>query len=71
MMIIVFKVVYLFLCFSRQTTLAVYFMSLVGMIVFAATLSLGHLWVVFITAGVLGYSFVFECSYVFAKHLIG
>ncbi|XP_033932233.1 choline/ethanolamine transporter flvcr2b isoform X1 [Pseudochaenichthys georgianus] len=39
----------------KQTTLAVYFMSLVGMIVFAATLSLGHLWVVFITAGVLGF----------------
>ena len=31
-------------------------MSLVGMIVYAATLSLGHLWVVFITAGALGYS---------------
>lgn len=42
------------LCISRQTTLAVYFMSLVGMIVYAATLSLGHLWVVFITAGALG-----------------
>ncbi|KAF3849825.1 hypothetical protein F7725_019544 [Dissostichus mawsoni] len=39
----------------KQTTLAVYFMSLVGMIVYAATLSLGHLWVVFITAGVLGF----------------
>ncbi|XP_061610710.1 heme transporter FLVCR2-like isoform X5 [Phyllopteryx taeniolatus] len=38
----------------KQTTLAVYFMSLVGMIVYAATLGLGHLWVVFITAGVLG-----------------
>lgn len=42
--------------FRRQTTLAVYFMSLVGMIVYAATLSLGHLWVVFITAGSLGYA---------------
>uniref|UniRef100_A0A4W6DXF0 Choline/ethanolamine transporter FLVCR1 n=1 Tax=Lates calcarifer TaxID=8187 RepID=A0A4W6DXF0_LATCA len=39
----------------KQTTLAVYFMSLVGMIVYAATLSLGHLWVVFITAGALGF----------------
>ncbi|XP_061842892.1 choline/ethanolamine transporter flvcr2b-like isoform X3 [Nerophis lumbriciformis] len=39
----------------KQTTLVVYFMSLVGMIVYAATLSLGHLWVVFITAGALGY----------------
>lgn len=33
-------------------------MSLVGMIVYAATLNLGHLWVVFITAGALGYSFI-------------
>lgn len=39
----------------KQTTLAVYLLSLVGMIVYAATLSLGHLWVVFITAGVLGF----------------
>uniref|UniRef100_A0A8C6KEV1 Major facilitator superfamily (MFS) profile domain-containing protein n=1 Tax=Nothobranchius furzeri TaxID=105023 RepID=A0A8C6KEV1_NOTFU len=30
----------------KQTTLSVYLMSLVGMIVFAATLSLGHLWLV-------------------------
>ena len=40
--------------FPRQTTLAVYLMSLVGMVVYALTLSLGHLWVVFITAGALG-----------------
>ncbi|XP_030578104.1 choline/ethanolamine transporter flvcr2b isoform X3 [Archocentrus centrarchus] len=39
----------------KQTTFAVYLMSLVGMIVYAATLSLGHLWVVFITAGALGF----------------
>ncbi|XP_068432855.1 heme transporter FLVCR2 isoform X3 [Clinocottus analis] len=39
----------------KQTTLAVYGMSLVGMIVYAATLNLGHLWVVFITAGALGF----------------
>ncbi|XP_072298164.1 choline/ethanolamine transporter flvcr2b isoform X1 [Eucyclogobius newberryi] len=39
----------------KQTTLAVYFMSLVGMIVYAATLNLGHLWVVFVTAGALGF----------------
>lgn len=42
------------LCLPRQTTLVVYFMSLVGMIIYATTLSLGHLWVVFITAGALG-----------------
>ncbi|XP_008288616.1 choline/ethanolamine transporter flvcr2b isoform X2 [Stegastes partitus] len=39
----------------KQTTFAVYLMSLVGMIIYAATLSLGHLWVVFITAGALGF----------------
>ncbi|NWU94319.1 FLVC2 protein, partial [Upupa epops] len=39
----------------KQTTVAVYMMSLVGMIVFTFTLSLGHLWVVFVTAGVLGF----------------
>uniref|UniRef100_A0A8C6S6Z4 Feline leukemia virus subgroup C cellular receptor family, member 2b n=1 Tax=Neogobius melanostomus TaxID=47308 RepID=A0A8C6S6Z4_9GOBI len=39
----------------KQTTLVVYFMSLVGMIIYAATLNLGHLWVVFITAGALGF----------------
>ncbi|XP_069552753.1 choline/ethanolamine transporter flvcr2b isoform X3 [Brachyistius frenatus] len=39
----------------KQTTLAVYFMSMVGMIVYTATLNLGHLWVVFITAGSLGF----------------
>lgn len=49
-----FGVSYFSCVVSRQTTLAVYFMSLVGMIVYAATLSLGHLWVVFITAGALG-----------------
>lgn len=39
----------------KQTTLAVYCMTLVGMIVYASTLNLGHLWVVFITAGALGF----------------
>ncbi|XP_037551297.1 feline leukemia virus subgroup C receptor-related protein 2 [Nematolebias whitei] len=39
----------------KQTTLAVYILSLVGMLVYAFTLNLGHLWVVFITAGVLGF----------------
>uniref|UniRef100_W5MX13 FLVCR choline and putative heme transporter 2 n=1 Tax=Lepisosteus oculatus TaxID=7918 RepID=W5MX13_LEPOC len=38
----------------KQTTLAVYLMSFVGMIVYAFTLGLGHLWVVFITAALLG-----------------
>ncbi|KAM9355147.1 choline/ethanolamine transporter flvcr2a isoform 4-T5 [Pholidichthys leucotaenia] len=39
----------------KQTTLVVYILSLIGMLVFAFTLNLGHLWVVFITAGVLGF----------------
>lgn len=38
----------------RQTTLAVYLLTLTGMLVYAFTLNLGHLWVVFITAAVLG-----------------
>lgn len=46
-------------CLHRQTTLAVYLMSLVGMVIYAFTLNLGHLWVVFITAGTLGYEKIF------------
>ncbi|XP_038147374.1 feline leukemia virus subgroup C receptor-related protein 2 isoform X3 [Cyprinodon tularosa] len=39
----------------KQTTLVVYILSMVGMLVYTFTLNLGHLWVVFITAGVLGF----------------
>ncbi|XP_041132658.1 feline leukemia virus subgroup C receptor-related protein 2-like isoform X2 [Polyodon spathula] len=39
----------------KKTTLVVYIMSLVGMVVYAFTLNLGYLWVVFITAGSLGF----------------
>ncbi|XP_064514858.1 heme transporter FLVCR2 isoform X1 [Pseudopipra pipra] len=39
----------------KQTTLVIYIMSLVGMIIYTFTLSLGHLWVVFVTAGMLGF----------------
>ncbi|XP_032356212.1 choline/ethanolamine transporter flvcr2a isoform X4 [Etheostoma spectabile] len=39
----------------KQTTLAVYLLSLIGMLVYTFTLNLGHLWVVFVTAGVLGF----------------
>ncbi|XP_072479622.1 choline/ethanolamine transporter FLVCR2 [Notamacropus eugenii] len=39
----------------KQTTVVVYFMALVGMVVFTATLGLGYLWVVFLTAGTLGF----------------
>ncbi|GAA6087758.1 feline leukemia virus subgroup C receptor-related protein 2, partial [Tachysurus ichikawai] len=38
-----------------QTTLAVYLMSFVGMMIYSFTLNLGHLWVVFITAALLGF----------------
>ncbi|XP_020841914.1 choline/ethanolamine transporter FLVCR2 isoform X2 [Phascolarctos cinereus] len=39
----------------KQTTVVVYSMALVGMVVFTVTLGLGYLWVVFITAGMLGF----------------
>ncbi|XP_019911943.1 feline leukemia virus subgroup C receptor-related protein 2 isoform X2 [Esox lucius] len=39
----------------KQTTLAVYLMSFIGMLVYSYTLDLGHLWVVFLTAGALGF----------------
>ncbi|XP_056152148.1 feline leukemia virus subgroup C receptor-related protein 2 isoform X2 [Lampris incognitus] len=39
----------------KQTTLVVYLLSLVGMLVYAFTLNLGHLWVVFVTSGALGF----------------
>ncbi|XP_068563102.1 heme transporter FLVCR2-like isoform X3 [Cebidichthys violaceus] len=39
----------------KQTTLAVYLFSLIGMLVYTFTLNLGHLWVVFVTAGALGF----------------
>ncbi|KAM7402949.1 hypothetical protein PAMA_003734 [Pampus argenteus] len=38
----------------KQTTLIVYILSLVAMLVYAFTLNQGHLWVVFVTAGFLG-----------------
>lgn len=41
-------------CLLRQTILAVYLLTLTGMLVYAFTLNLGHLWVVFITAAALG-----------------
>nr|XP_056722811.1 feline leukemia virus subgroup C receptor-related protein 2-like [Euleptes europaea] len=39
----------------KQTTLLVYVMSLVGMLVYTFTLDLGYIWVVFVTAGSLGF----------------
>ncbi|XP_056333711.1 feline leukemia virus subgroup C receptor-related protein 2 [Danio aesculapii] len=39
----------------KQTTLSVYLLSFVGMLIYAFTLNLGHLWLVFVTSGVLGF----------------
>ncbi|CAO2586969.1 Feline leukemia virus subgroup C receptor-related protein 2 [Lemmus lemmus] len=39
----------------KETTLVVYIMTLVGMVVYTFTLNLERLWVVFITAGTLGF----------------
>uniref|UniRef100_A0A8C1U0R1 Feline leukemia virus subgroup C cellular receptor family, member 2a n=1 Tax=Cyprinus carpio TaxID=7962 RepID=A0A8C1U0R1_CYPCA len=39
----------------KQTTLTVYLLSFVGMVIYAFTLNLGHLWVVFLTSGALGF----------------
>ncbi|KAI4892281.1 hypothetical protein NFI96_012007 [Prochilodus magdalenae] len=39
----------------KQTTLAVYLLTFVGMLVYAFTLNLGHLWIVFVTAAALGF----------------
>ncbi|XP_066483481.1 heme transporter FLVCR2 [Tiliqua scincoides] len=39
----------------KMTTLSIYIMSFVGMVVYTFTLDLGHIWVVFVTAGALGF----------------
>ncbi|XP_033966688.1 choline/ethanolamine transporter flvcr2a isoform X6 [Pseudochaenichthys georgianus] len=39
----------------KQTALAVYVLSLIGMVIYTFTLNLGYLWVVFVTAGTLGF----------------
>ncbi|CAH2328951.1 feline leukemia virus subgroup C receptor-related 2 isoform X1 [Pelobates cultripes] len=39
----------------RQTTLGVYILSVIGMVIFTFILNLGKLWAVFITAGTLGF----------------
>ncbi|XP_026879513.2 feline leukemia virus subgroup C receptor-related protein 2 isoform X2 [Electrophorus electricus] len=39
----------------KQTTVAVYLLSFVGMVVYTFTLNLGHLWAVFITSAALGF----------------
>lgn len=44
--------------FSRMTTLIVYCLSFLGMVVFTFTLDLDDIYLVFFTAGVLGYGTV-------------
>ncbi|KAM4662164.1 choline/ethanolamine transporter FLVCR2 isoform 2-T6 [Discoglossus pictus] len=39
----------------KQTTLFVYVLSLAGMVIYTFILDLGHLWAVFLTAGILGF----------------
>ncbi|XP_053553105.1 feline leukemia virus subgroup C receptor-related protein 2 [Bombina bombina] len=39
----------------KQTTLFVYVLSLTGLVIFTFILNLGHLWAVFLTAGILGF----------------
>ncbi|XP_060789139.1 heme transporter FLVCR2 isoform X2 [Neoarius graeffei] len=39
----------------KQTTLAIYLLSFVGMVIYSFTLNLGHLWIVFITSAILGF----------------
>uniref|UniRef100_S4RP25 Major facilitator superfamily (MFS) profile domain-containing protein n=1 Tax=Petromyzon marinus TaxID=7757 RepID=S4RP25_PETMA len=39
----------------KQTTLTVYILSFVFMVVFTFTLDLGYMWLVFLTAGLLGF----------------
>uniref|UniRef100_A0A673TJH0 Feline leukemia virus subgroup C cellular receptor family member 2 n=1 Tax=Suricata suricatta TaxID=37032 RepID=A0A673TJH0_SURSU len=39
----------------KETTLVVYIMTVIGMVVYTLTLDLKRLWVVFITAGTMGY----------------
>lgn len=41
--------------FHRMTTLIVYILSFLGMLVFTFTLDLNNIYLVFFTAGVLGY----------------
>ncbi|XP_010767497.1 choline/ethanolamine transporter flvcr2a [Notothenia coriiceps] len=45
----------LMVSYVRQTALAVYVLSLIGMVIYTFTLNLGYLWVVFVTAGTLGF----------------
>ncbi|KAB0374630.1 hypothetical protein FD755_013122 [Muntiacus reevesi] len=40
----------------KETTLVLYIMTLVGMAGYTGTLNLGHLWIVYITAGIIGFS---------------
>ena len=43
-----------FASLCRETTLVLYIMTVVGMAGYTGTLNLGHLWIVYITAGIIG-----------------
>ena len=43
-----------FTSLCRETTLVLYIMTLVGMAGYTGTLNLGHLWIVYIAAGIIG-----------------
>lgn len=47
-------VILLVLFYPRQSIFVIYLLTLISMLVFTFTLNLGHVWVVFITAGILG-----------------
>jgi FLVCR family feline leukemia virus subgroup C receptor-related protein len=38
----------------RESILVVYFMALAGMLAFTFTLTLGHIWIIYLTIGFLG-----------------
>ncbi|XP_057588618.1 feline leukemia virus subgroup C receptor-related protein 2-like [Hippopotamus amphibius kiboko] len=40
----------------KETTLLFYIMTLLGMVGYTGTLNLGHLWIVYVTAGIIGFS---------------
>uniref|UniRef100_A0A3P8UEC6 FLVCR choline and putative heme transporter 2 n=1 Tax=Cynoglossus semilaevis TaxID=244447 RepID=A0A3P8UEC6_CYNSE len=51
----------------KQTTLTVYFLMLIGMIIFTFTLNLGHLWLLFFMTGYLALGFEFAVELTFPE----
>lgn len=70
---IFFILIYIFLCCTRrETTLAVYAFSMIGMWIYTFTLNAGHIAIVYVTSSLLGYViyysnwFLFFFIYVYA-----